>query len=235
MESFEKSEAMIAAGVDAIPIKLWEWGMETYGALRLFPEETVKFAVLPTASATVTEKGIRFKGLYYFCDRAKSEMWFERARTKKYWSVVVSYDPRDMANIYIWDADDKRYDTCYLLDWNSKNAGKTLTEITFEQQKEKTEAKRLKTTAMEAKVNLNAEIDAIVAEAKEMGKSAPVKNKSERVSNIRENRAAERARIQDGKTPEPEVSALVPPRNKPIEELSPRLRMIKARAEEKLK
>jgi hypothetical protein len=236
MESFEKSEAMTAAGVEAIPIKLWEWGIENCsGALRVFPEETVKFAVLPTASATVTEKGIRFKGLYYCCDRARLEMWFEKARAKKYWSINVSYDPREMTNIYIWDGDSKRYDTCYLLDWNSKNAGKALVEIEYEQQKERLEGKRLKATAMEAKVNLNAEIDSIVAEAKHMSKSNPPKSKSERVSNIRENRAAECNAIQNSETLESSVSVIVSPKNKPEEELSPILRMIKEKAEEKLK
>jgi len=236
MESFEKSEAMVATGVDAIPIKLWEWGIENYsGALRMFPEENVKFAVLPTENATVTEKGIRFKGLYYVCDRAKSEMWFEKARAKKYWSITVSYDPREMTSIYIWDADAKRYDTCCLLDWNSKNAGKALAEIVYEQQKEKFEGKRLKTAATEAKVNLNADIDSIVAEAKQMSKSAPAKSKSERISNIRENRAAERTKIQDGETSEPEVPTPIPSQNKPDEELSYILRLIKAKAEEKLK
>jgi hypothetical protein len=236
MESFAKSEAMMVAGVNAIPIKLWEWGIENCsGALRVFPEETVKFAVLPTEKATVTEKGIRFKGLYYLCDRAKEEMWFEKARAKKYWSITVSYDPREMTNIYIWDAASKKYDTCYLLDWNSKNAEKALAEIVYEQQKEKLEGKRLNATATEAKVNLNADIDSIVAEAKRMSKSTSVKSKSERISNIRDNRIAERTRIQSGATPESEVSFPTALQNKPEEELSPVLRLIKAKAEEKLK
>jgi hypothetical protein len=238
MESFEKSEAMMAAGVDAIPSRLWEWGVENYsGALRVFPEETVKFAVLPTANATVNEKGIKFKGLHYCCDRAKSEMWFEKARAKKPWSVTVSYDPREMTNIYIWNADAKLYDTCYLLDWNSKNAGKTLAEIVYEQEKERLAGKRLKATAKEAKVNLNAEIDSIVAEAKQMSKSAPAKSKNDRVSNIRVNRAAERSAIRNGENAAvgSKNETPVSPQNKYEEEMSPILRMIKEKAEEKLK
>ena len=240
MESFEKSEALTAAEVEAIPLKLWEWGIQNCsGALRVFPEETVKFAVLPTAKATVTEKGIRFKGLYYNCERAKLEMWFEKARMKKYWSITVSYEPREMTNIYIWDSEAKRYDTCYLLDWNSKNEGKTLTEIIYEQQKERLDGERHKTSAIEAKVNLNAEIDSIVTEAKQINKSAPSKSKSEHVSEIRENRAAERARIQKNETvtSNPELETLVAgsQQNKTEEELSPILRMIKAKVEEQLK
>jgi len=240
MDSFEKNESMMAATVDAIPIKLWEWGIENCsGALREVPEESVKFAVLPTANATVTEKGIRFKGLYYICKRAKSEMWFEKARANKYWSINISYDPREMTNIYIWDNDSKQYDVCHLLDWNSKNAGKALAEILYEQQKERLEGKRLKAAALEAKVNLNADIDSIVAEAKQIGKSTPVKSKSERVSNIRENRAVERAKMQDGEmataTSVPETSTSSSPANTSDEEMSPILRMIKANVEERLK
>ncbi|MDR2168025.1 MAG: transposase family protein [Clostridiales bacterium] len=240
MEFFEKSEAIIAAGVDAIPVKLWEWGVENYsGALRVFPEENVKFAVLPTGSATVTEKGIRFKGLYYACDRAKSQMWFEKARAKKYWSITISYDPRDLTNIFIWDNNLKQYDTCYLLGWNSKNAGKALAEIIYEQQKERLEAKRLKATATEAKVNLNAEIDSIVTEAKQMVKSTSAKSKKERISNIRENRTVERAKIRSGeeisRIAESEIPTSALSSHKSDEEMSPILRMIKEKAEEKLK
>ena len=237
MESFEKSEAMMVAGVDAIPVKLWEWGIANYsGALREAPAETVKFAVLPTANATVTERGIKFKGLFYACERAKSEMWFEKARAKKYWSVAVSYDPREMTNIYIWDNDTKQYDECYLLDWNSKNAGKTLAEIVYEQQAEKIEGKRLKAVATEAKVNLNADIDSIVAEAKKEKASATPKSKREQVSKIRENRATERVRMQgESETSESKNQSIAPQQSKSEKELTPRLRMIKAKAEGRLK
>jgi len=240
MGSFEKSEAMIASSVEAIPIKLWEWGIQNCsGALHIFPEETVKFAVLPTANATVTAKGIRFKGLFYSCARAKTEMWFEKARSKKTWSITVSYDPHEMTNIYIWNADAKQYDTCYLLDWNRKNAGKTLAEIVYEQQKERIEGQRLKQVATEAKVNLNADIDSIIAEAKEMRRGSVVKSKSERVSNIRENRAVERDAIRSGEntivSSANENKIVTPALPDAEEELSPVLRMIKESVEEKLK
>jgi hypothetical protein len=236
MESFEKSEAMMAESVEAIPTKLWEWGTKnSFGALRVFSEDVVKFAVLPTANAIITEKGIRFTGLYYYCDRAKVEMWFEKARSIKKRAIAISYDPREMTNIYIWDADSKKYDTCYLLDWNSKNAGKTLAEIVYKQKREQIEGKRLKATAIEAKVNLNADIEAIVAEARQKGKSAPVKSKSERVSNIRENRAAERAAIHKNDMADSQNETPAVPQTQSEEKLSPVLRMIKAKAEERLK
>jgi hypothetical protein len=239
MESFEKSEALMAAGVESIPVKLWEWGIANCsGALREAPADTVKFAVLPTANATVTERGIKFKGLFYVCDRAKADMWFEKARTKKYWSVSVSYNPHDMTHIYIWDNDLKRYDACYLLEWNSKNAGKTLAEIVYEQQAERLEGKRIKAVATEAKVNLNADIDSIIAEAKKANESATPQSKRERVSKIRENRTTERAKLRSNdavaQATEHEGTAVTAVQNPSEEEMSHVLRLIKAKSEENL-
>lgn len=66
MDSFEKSRQMMEAGVEAVPVKLWNWGIRyCSGALRVMSEEKVRLALMPTDNATVTSQGIRFKGLYY--------------------------------------------------------------------------------------------------------------------------------------------------------------------------
>ena len=240
LEEFEKNEAMMADGVEAIPVRLWEWGIKNCsGALRSYPEDVVKFAVLPTDKATITAKGIRFKGLFYSCDRAKVENWFEKARSTKTWTITVAYDSRDMENIYLWNSDIKQYETCYLLDWNSKNAGKTLIEIVDEQQKERIAGQRLKIAETEAKINLNADIEAIISEAEDMIKSAPAKSKRESVSQIRENRAAEREAMRNDNNIQSQASSAISDasqRSADAEnEMSPELRKIKAKLEERLK
>jgi len=242
MDYFEKNEAMIADNVEVIPIKLWEWGVRhCSGALRSFPEDLVRLAVMPVANATVTAKGIRFKSIFYSCDRAIREAWFEKARSGKTWTVTASYDPRDMANIYVWNQDAKEYDICFLLDWNEKAAGKCLDEIIYEQNKEKLVAKQLKIAETEAKINLNAEIDAIVSDAKGMAKGLPAKSKRERVSGIKENRRHEREIMRskpsladnvDGGNAGKTNSAPSIPAD---EELDPILQMIKGKVEERLK
>jgi len=241
MDYFEKNEAMIRDNIDAIPCRIWEWGIRNCsGALRSFPEDTVRMAVMPTDKATVTAKGIRFKGAFYKSARAVRENWFEKARSGKTWPVTVSYDPRDMANIYIWNQNDKAFDTCYLLEWNQKYAGKYLEEIIYEQRKETLAKKQLKLSETEAKVNLNAEIDAIVSVAKGMTASLPEKSKKERVSKIRDNRKNERdimrsdaKSINDDNT----ANALVDSQciTSVDDEMSPILQMIKRKAEERRK
>jgi hypothetical protein len=242
MDYFEKSEAMMANNVEAVPIGLWTWGIRhCSGALRSFPEELVRFAVMPTSNATVTAKGIRFKGIFYSCERAAREAWFEKARTGKTWAVKISYNPQDMASIYIWNNEDSKYDTCFLLEWNQKAAGKCLDEIIYEQNKEKLNAKQLKISETEAKINLNAEIDDIVSEAKGMAVGLPVKSKRERISNIKENRRNERDGIRTeantaSNASESNASKITSVRSASAgDELDPILQMIKGKVEERLK
>jgi len=242
MDYFEKSEAMIASNVDAIPCRVWDWGIRyCSGALRSFPEEMVRMAVLPTTKATICKNGIKFKGVFYSSERAVREAWFEKARSNKTWPVTVSYDPRDMANIYLWNKDDKKYDMCYLLDWNGKYSGKCLDEIIYEQRKEAIARKQLRLSETEAKVNLNAEIDAIVSEAKGMAAGLQTKSKKERVSNIKENRRHELNSMSSRVDPATDISKNYEERasanqsNRAEEDLDPILRMIKSKVEERLK
>ncbi|MCL2123410.1 MAG: Mu transposase C-terminal domain-containing protein, partial [Desulfovibrionaceae bacterium] len=237
MGYFEKGEAMMKDSVEAIPVKLWEWGIRhCSGALRVFPEEQVRLAVMPTAKATVTAKGIRFKGLFYSCDRAIREAWFEKARSSRVWSVPISYDPRDMASLYVWDKDGKAFDACSLLDWNGKNAGKCLDEILYEQQKERLAGQQLKMAETEAKVNLNADIDAIVSEAQAMAKGVPAKSKTARVSCVKENRIQERDAMRAAAQPPTSEAtiAIAVPESVEDDDISPTLRMIKRKMEERL-
>jgi hypothetical protein len=205
--------------------------------LRSFSAEQVRLAVLPTDKTTVTEKGIRFKGMYYSSDRAASESWFAKARSKKRWSVSVSYDPRDMAVIYVQNDGGGVYDTCTLIDWNAKNAGKCLEEIVYEQGKEKIAAKQLKSAEIEAKVNLNAEIEAIAAEAEAQSKGLPAKSNRERVSNVKGNRRTEREAVQAAVAAEETLPELTTPTGAPASEneMSPMLSKIRRKMEERLK
>ena len=129
LETFERTADMIADDVPPIPLKLWNWGISHCSGLpRSFPEDAVKLALMPMDSATVTAKGIRFKGLYYICERAVSERWFETARAKGSFKVDVSYDPRNMNRIYIRQSDGS-IDSCHFTEWQEKYTDKCLDEI----------------------------------------------------------------------------------------------------------
>ena len=65
MDYFEKSEQMMQVGVDAVPLELWNFGIRyCSGCLRTGPKDTLRLALMHADKASVTERGIRFKGMY---------------------------------------------------------------------------------------------------------------------------------------------------------------------------
>lgn len=104
----------------------------------------VRLALMPTDNATVTSQGVRFKGLYYSSKELAEGLWFEKARSKGSYRVKISYDPRDMGEIYVWDKTDGTPFLCSLLDWEEKYSGKQLGEIQYEHEKENVEKRSTK-------------------------------------------------------------------------------------------
>ena len=197
LSGFEKNEQMLKSGVDAVPVKLWNWGiLNSSGSLRAYPKETIRLALMPKETGSVTEKGIYFKKLYYTCPEARESLWFENARKNGRYSVDVSYDPRDMSGIYVWKKDGEGVLPCTLLDWEQRFSGKSEEEVVFEQCKEEIRKKKNERAEKEAVINLNRKIDAIVDEAEKMAPSAAGKTKAERLSDIRENRKEEKEALR---------------------------------------
>ena len=194
MEGYVRSERMIADEVKPIPLELWKWGIANYsGILRTVPEDIIKLCLMPTDTARVTEKGIKYKNLYYISDRAIIEGWFEKARAKGSYKVDISYDPRDMSNIYVRKLDDLLFEKCYLSDWEKKWQSKSLDEILYQQANERYLIKQSKQKELQSRVDLNTEIEKIVKEAEQQASQTNIpKSKGKRVSSIRENRSAEK-------------------------------------------
>jgi hypothetical protein len=199
LTGFEKSGQMLRAGVEAVPVKLWDWGIRNYsGALKSFPRETVRLALMPQETGSVTEKGISFRKLFYSCPEAREGLWFENARKNGRYKVRVSYDPRDMSSIYVWDKDGDDVYRCSLLDWEIRFSGKSLDEVVFEQAKQDLQKKGNERAELEAAINLNRAIDAIVSDAEKMAPGAAGKTKAERIADIRENRKKEKEALRTG-------------------------------------
>ena len=239
LDGYERTADMIADNVEPIPIKLWNWGIaHCSGALRSFPEETVKLCLMPAGTASVTAKGIRFKGLYYLCERAAVEHWFETARAKGSYKVDVSFDPRNMSAIYVREPDGS-FDSCFLAEWQDKCVDMCLDEIRYLQESEKLLRRQNAAKEMATKADLSAAIDSVIAEAEAMARQTAVpKSKLARTKNIRENRRAEKERnrrdeafsLGDDDVPQ---TAKPEPQEKPAA-ISPTLAMIQKQLEERL-
>ena len=164
------------------------------GKLRSIDADIVKLCLMPTATATVTGKGIKFKNLYYSSKMALKENWFEKARNKGSWKIKISYDPRNMKYIYIISPDHSDFEKCYMLDYQKSYFDKYYEEIEYLQEKEKLEMKKMADNELQKKVDLMAEIESIVAKADLESKKERIfqESDSKKVQGIRRNRRIEK-------------------------------------------
>lgn len=240
MDYYEKNELMMQIGVDAVPLELWNFGIRyCSGGLKSVSRDAVRMALMPTDYASVTERGIRFRGLFYSGDEVLKGLWFEKARAKGAYKVKVSYDPRDMGAIFAEDPKSREMIRCQLVDWESKYAGKQLGEVRYEQEKEKAKKKRNKVKETEAKVNLVKQIESIVDSAEAMAETDKAESKAERIGNIRSNRRNEREEIRKqesfakGTAGEDAGEKIAMAKHEP--EVSPVMRLIQQQVEDEIK
>lgn len=238
MEYFEKNEQMMQMGVDAVPLELWNFGIRyCSGCLKTVPKDTLRLALMPMDKASVTERGIRFKGMYYSCEEAFKGLWFEKARAKGTYRVKIYYDPRDMGAILVENPTGTEVILCELVEWETKYAGKQLDEVWYELEKEKLRNKELKAKELEAKINLGKQIESIVDSAGQKSGADNAASKAERIRNIRANRKNEKEEIRKKEAftgrKAGQDEKKVQPAKEP--EISPIMRLIQQQVEEEIK
>lgn len=196
LKNYELDEDMIADDVNPIPLELWNWGIRNRtGKLKYYSSDIVKLNLLPRSKATITHRGIKLKNMFYSCDKAIKESWFPEARHKGSWKVTVSYDPRDVTNIYLIDNDGRSFETCQLLERSKKYKGKTLDEVVYLNQYEKIKEREAAHQQLQYDVDLINGIENIVKPAVKKVNKEQTKNlsKSERTGSIKKNRIEEKA------------------------------------------
>lgn len=198
MDNYIRTDDMIADDVDPIPLELWKWGItHRSGILRSFPEDIVKLNLMPTDSASITEKGIKYKKMYYSCNKAIEELWFETARNKESLKKDISCDPRNMNFIYIRTDEGRGFEKCYLLD-DRKYSNKTLEEIQYLEEYESLEKALNSGEQLQSRIDLISEIENTVNEAEQMAKQQNQDiSKAQRIKGIRDNRKAEKERNRE--------------------------------------
>jgi hypothetical protein len=202
LSKYERDAAMIADDVPPIPRELWKWGIANRsGRLRTFPEDIVKLNLMPTEKATVTAKGIKLRGkeMYYTCEKAAREQWFERARSnllsqsEKY--LTITYDIRRPNFIYLPSPDGRDFEKCYLLDPEGRYYDKNFQDIEYMLAYEEQQQQKYRGQNLQHKVDLMAEIESVAERATKMT-DADLNNTTvsdrQRVTGIRDNRAFEK-------------------------------------------
>ncbi len=193
MKKYSMSDMMVEEDVDPIPRVLWNWGISNRsGKLRAYPKDKVKMSLMPEDTATVTEKGLKFKSMYYSSQTLISDRWFEIARNKGSWRENIAYDPRNMNLIYI-KKDNDYYIKCEMLD-KRLYTSKTLDEIEYLIAYQKLKLDKNQGGILQSEVDLFTNIENIVQKADKMTSEQRDKTVSnaERTKNIRERRRVEK-------------------------------------------
>ncbi len=188
--------AMVAQQVLPIPTELWAWGIKNrMGTLVRHSEYKLLFALLPTANASVTSKGISFLNRNYYASVLDTRAWFSRARSKGRFKVVISYHPHNLDIILLHDPVYRDQFTCCTLISNDRSdlalyveevvartakAAKTNARSSYDTiSKQMTHQKAIEDIAASAN-----------AEKEDLGPSQ--RSKKERISNIRSYRQLEK-------------------------------------------
>jgi hypothetical protein len=194
LKRYDKDRDLAADDIAAVPIDLWNWGIANRsGSLRQYPEELVRFSLLPVDEATVTLNGIRLRGIFYTCQKALEERWFDKARQRGNWKVKVSYDPRNLDEIYLHDsAVPMQFQACHLTERSRAHRQISVWELEQLQAAEKQVSAKRQPRQQLAAADLSASIEGIVASAVKQRPHPGNESAAKRTGNIRANRADEK-------------------------------------------
>lgn len=193
LSEYPMDKFMIADGVEPYPVDLWQWGVENRGRPRVSTPEIVRLNLLPTGTATVTERGIRFEKLFYTCELAVREQWFVKARVGKTWKIPVAYDPRNLDTIYLRLEYSRRVEVCKLLDTCNTFKGRDWYEAVDYWTSLKFAQQMARPSVQQAQASVHAQINQIINDATEQTNVCrDGQSNSSRLKNIRSNRRLER-------------------------------------------
>ena len=168
IEKYRLNKHMISDGVEPIPIKLWDWGMQKLiGRLRPEDPEILRINLLPMSEASITPEGIRFRGVHYTCDRALQEQWFTRIKGKRNKRIEIFYESL-VDRIYLRLNRGRRFETCVLTEADQRFQERDWYEVLEYFALKKQAAKAAETAQQQTAAQFHAKANKIIAEAKEM-------------------------------------------------------------------
>ncbi|MYL54025.1 DDE-type integrase/transposase/recombinase [Pontibacillus yanchengensis] len=186
--TYPLTKEMIKENLKPTPINLWNWGINENPSnlIEMSPEE-VYYNLLPRKKATVTHRGIEFKGARYICDIVREENWLANARNYGSFKVDVSYDTRNTNKIYLHY--EYKFIECLLLPHQEKYMNVTFDDLDSLRQQLNNQNKEQEEQQLSNNVGFNKTIQGKVEEfTNQPEKESPKQTKKERVENILENK-----------------------------------------------
>ncbi|BAP77494.1 Mu transposase C-terminal domain-containing protein [Stutzerimonas kunmingensis] len=207
------TKEMIADQVEPTPIGIWSWALRNDRIdENSQADELIYLHLLPRDRGSIQKGGIKFKGMFYICDLAVEQNWFARARHRGVSSILCWYDPNSTEHIWIQNnqgnflrGDLRKSEVRYI--------GYRFDEVIDMLAIIKQESPDSKYTKLVSKVSLDAEISDVVKAAKQDKLlKTEVSTKSEKLGNIRSNRASERLQERKESFVPDDLRSSVPPR-----------------------
>jgi hypothetical protein len=194
LEKYRLDEDMIADHVEPVPVDLWSWGIKNRsGHLRKFSDDRLRLNLLPEVEASIQRKGLWCEGVYYTCDFARREEWFEGAPETGGKKVKLARDPRNLTKAYLRLDGGRRMEVCELVEADHTFFGRDWYELKEELEVRKQRADDAKHSVIDNTAELNAYADAVIESAKEKTMDQRQEmSKSARVAGISKNRQLEK-------------------------------------------
>jgi phage shock protein PspC (stress-responsive transcriptional regulator) len=168
MPRYNLSLDEVSNRVQPIPIHLWNHDIpKSAGNLTRYNEAQVHQALLPKEKATVTDKGVLFRGCFYTCPEAEARGWFVLARNTSQFSLTVSFDYRLVDRIWVHSPHDRNA----LLEANlttrsDKFSGLSFAEVTHYIELEKKMAPSNQQNRLQTNSEYHDDVDPVVQGAK---------------------------------------------------------------------
>lgn len=194
VKSYAMTSADLRDGFRPTPIALWNKGIaERSGALTRYPLEYVQFQLLARDVATVTEHGVLFRDCYYTSEKLMRRGWFGTARAGRF-KVDVAFDHRLVDNIYVMDAEKGQEPCiCTLTSRSAQHMGKSFGEVYIYFKRLKAISHELDAHSRQVDAEFHHRTNAVIETSKVTLKSRPKATRSERRSDTKDARAAERS------------------------------------------
>jgi hypothetical protein len=133
MRGYRLQPRQVLSGTAAVPMDLWNDDVKRRsGALARYDYDFLKMQLLPRSKATVTQDGILFKRLTYKCKSAEELGWYVKAGRRGNFQVDVSFDPRWVSSVVVYNpADPRQSFVCSLAPASVAYEGYSFAEVEY--------------------------------------------------------------------------------------------------------
>jgi hypothetical protein len=103
-EGYKALPLMLRDKLPMVPNKIWTWSAKNLGTDSFgFDKKQVMFALMKKDNASITERGIKFKNMYFTNPELEAKAWFSKARSEGRKKIEIKFDERNLDEIYLFD------------------------------------------------------------------------------------------------------------------------------------